>query len=52
MALVTVAIPTFNRADLLHRAITSVIKQTLVDFELFVSDNGSTDPELDADAVR
>ncbi len=45
---VTVAIPTWNRAELLRQALTSALSQTLVDFEIVVSDNGSTD---DTEAV-
>ena len=40
---VTVAIPTYNRASLLRRALQSVLDQTLKDIEVFVSDNASTD---------
>lgn len=45
---VTVAIPTYNRADMLRTAIDSVLDQTLQDFELIVLDNASTDdtPEV------
>lgn len=43
MPLVSVIIPTFNRAHLLKRAIDSVLKQTFTDFELIVADDGSTD---------
>src|SRR5689334_1709593 len=43
MAKVTVVIPTYNRVGLLLRAISTVLAQTLTDFELFVADNGSTD---------
>ena len=39
----SVVIPTFNRRILLERAINSVIKQTLKDFELIIIDDGSTD---------
>jgi glycosyltransferase involved in cell wall biosynthesis len=42
-SLVTVAIPTYNRASLLGGAIQSVLDQGLKDIEVFVSDNGSTD---------
>lgn len=39
----TVILATYNRRDLLPRAIQSVLHQTFNDFELFVIDNGSTD---------
>lgn len=39
----TIIITTYNRRDLLPRAIQSVLNQTFGDFELLVIDNGSTD---------
>ena len=40
---ISVIIPTYNRCDLLKRAINSVIKQTISPKEIIVVDNGSTD---------
>ena len=40
---VTVAIATFNRAELVRQAITSILAQHFKDFELVVVDDGSTD---------
>ena len=40
---ISVIIPTYNRCDLLKRAIYSVIKQTITPKEIIVVDNGSTD---------
>jgi glycosyltransferase involved in cell wall biosynthesis len=44
---VTVALPTYNRAELLSEALDSVLAQTFTDFVVVVSDNASTDETLD-----
>jgi glycosyltransferase involved in cell wall biosynthesis len=43
MPKISVCIPTYNRVQLLPQAIHSVLKQTELDFELIVCDDGSTD---------
>lgn len=41
--LITVIIPTYNRAPLLSEAVESVLNQRFKDFELIIVDDGSTD---------
>jgi glycosyltransferase involved in cell wall biosynthesis len=40
---VSIVLPTFNRVDVIGRALDSVRRQTFGDFELLVIDDGSTD---------
>lgn len=41
--LVSIGLPTFNRASILKRAVDSLLAQTYTNFELIISDNASTD---------
>ncbi|AFY59929.1 glycosyltransferase family A protein [Synechococcus sp. PCC 6312] len=43
MPLVSVIIPAFNAAHYLEQTLTSVIQQSLTDFEVWIIDDGSTD---------
>jgi glycosyltransferase involved in cell wall biosynthesis len=43
MPLVSVVLPTYNRAQLLQRSVGSVLNQSFVDFELIIIDDNSTD---------
>lgn len=45
--LISVVMPSFNRADLIGRTITSVLAQRLERFELIIVDDGSTDGTLE-----
>jgi glycosyltransferase involved in cell wall biosynthesis len=40
---VTIGLPVYNGADFLAAAVESLLAQTFTDFELVISDNGSTD---------
>jgi len=43
MSLVSILIPTYNRAELIHRAIESALSQTFKNIEIIIVDNNSTD---------
>ena len=47
MNLVSVIIPTYNRAHTLPRSIESVLNQSYSNFELIIVDDGSTDETAD-----
>lgn len=44
--LVSIILPTYNRAELIMRAVESVLTQTFEDFELIIVDDASTDNTL------
>lgn len=41
--MISVIIPTYNRKELLPRAVDSIFVQTVQDFEIIIADDGSTD---------
>ena len=45
---VSIVVCTYNRAELLREAVTSLLAQTFSDFELLIVDDGSTDDTEDA----
>jgi glycosyltransferase involved in cell wall biosynthesis len=47
MARVSISMPTYNRGDVIRRAIDSILAQTYQDWELVVVDDGSTDGTRD-----
>ncbi len=47
MTEVTVIIPTYNRAERVCRAVSSVLDQTFTDFEIIVIDDASTDDTVE-----
>lgn len=46
MPLVSIGMPVYNKPQFLKQAIESLLAQTYRDFELLISDNASTNPEI------
>ena len=44
--MISVVIPTYNRAHVIKRSIESVLNQSYTDFELLIVDDGSVDKTL------
>lgn len=45
--LVTIGVPTYNRPEGLHKALSNILNQTYCNLEVIVSNNASTNPEVD-----
>lgn len=41
---VSIIVPTFNRAHMLHQSVSTLLEQTVAPFEVIVVDDGSSDP--------
>ncbi|RZD41084.1 MAG: glycosyltransferase family 2 protein [Thaumarchaeota archaeon] len=39
----TIGVPVYNESKLIHKRLTNIFEQTFGDFEIIISDNGSTD---------
>ena len=45
--MISIVLPSFNRAQVLSKAVESILRQTYKDFELIIVDDGSTDNTAD-----
>ena len=45
--LVTIGMPTYNRAKFIKKSVESILSQSFSNFELIIYDDGSTDNTLD-----